>query len=87
MGSQDDKRAKRERQIKERREAMPRRYRPGYDRAVRGKSLRAAVKAFCLECVYWKREEVRQCTCLTCPLYAERPYKLSCESQEGYYDA
>jgi hypothetical protein len=62
--------------IAERRKQMPRAYRANYDKAVQGKSLRAAVNAFCLECVYWFRKEVRFCTGLACPLYAVRPYQI-----------
>lgn len=41
----------RRQQIGERRAQMPRAYRATYDRAVAGKSLRAAINSFCLECV------------------------------------
>ena len=46
-----------------------------YVRAMGGKSLKAAVKAFCMECVGWQREEVRLCTALACPLYPYRPFR------------
>lgn len=64
----------REQQIAERRDQMPRAYRATYSRAIRGKSLRAAVNAFCLECVCWQIQEVRTCTDQACPLWAVRPY-------------
>jgi len=64
-------------QIEERRMAMPRKYRRLYDRAVKGKSLRACINAQCLECVYWQSKEVTLCTDLGCPLYAVRPYQRS----------
>ncbi|MBN2594803.1 MAG: hypothetical protein JXA81_14950 [Sedimentisphaerales bacterium] len=64
-------------QIEERRMAMPRKYRSLYDRAVKGKSLRACINAQCLECVYWVSKEVTLCTDLGCPLYAVRPYQDS----------
>lgn len=67
----------REEQIAERREQMPRSYRATYDKAVKGKSLRAAINSFCLECVCWQIEEIRNCTELACPLYAVRPYQSS----------
>jgi len=38
-------------------------------KAIKGRSLRAAVKSFCAECTMWQREEVRLCTSLACPLY------------------
>lgn len=67
----------RQRQIEERRMAMPRKYRRLYDRAVKGKSLRACINAQCLECVYWQSREVTLCTDLGCPLYAVHPYQDS----------
>ena len=65
----------RAKRIAKRRSDMPEVYRGIYDRAVSGKSLRAAVNAFCLECVYWQRKEVRLCTSLPCPLWPYRPYQ------------
>jgi len=53
---------------------IPRAYRQTYKRAMSGKSLRAAVNAFCLECVQWQREEIKLCTAIDCPLYPYRPY-------------
>lgn len=67
----------RQARIAERRAQIPKLYRGIYDRAVKGKSLRAAINAFCLECVCWQREEIRQCTDLACPLFAVRPYQSS----------
>jgi hypothetical protein len=46
-----------------------------YLRAVAGRSVRSAVRAFCSECTCWSREEVRTCTSLACPLYPYRPYQ------------
>ena len=66
----------RQEQIAERRKQMPRSYRANYDKAVKGKSLRAAINAQCLECVCWTTKEVRLCTDLACPLYAVRPYRI-----------
>jgi hypothetical protein len=66
-----------EQQIQERRAQIPDIHKANYDKAMRGKSLRAASKAFCLECVGYMKEEVRQCTDLACPLYPYRPYKIS----------
>ncbi len=66
---------KRADRIARRRADMPKVYRGIYDRAVSGKSLRAAVNSFCLECVMWQRVEVRLCTSLACPLFPYRPYK------------
>ena len=69
--------------IAERRAQMPRSYKATYDKAVKGKSLRAAINAFCLECVCWQRKEVTLCTDLACPLYAVRPYQLPQKGREG----
>jgi len=67
----------REEQIAERREQMPKIHRANYDKAMKGRSMKAATKAFCLMCVQWQKEEVRLCTDLACPLYPYRPYKNS----------
>jgi len=80
MADMDDKR---QAQIAERRAQMPRAYRATYNRAVKGKSLRAAINAQCLECVCWQRDEVRNCTDLACPLYAVRPYQIPQNGREG----
>ena len=61
--------------IAKRRADMPEVYRANYDKAMTGKSLKAASKAFCLECVQWQREEVRLCPSYACPLWLYRPYK------------
>jgi hypothetical protein len=70
----------REQQIAERLGNMPQSYRPNYKKAVQGNSLRAAIKAFCQECVCWQIEEIRECTDLACPLYAVRPYQNRSQS-------
>jgi len=38
-------------------------------------SPRAAIKAFCLQCVGYKREDVTNCVAQACPLHAYRPYQ------------
>ena len=65
----------REEQIAERREQMPKIHRANYDKAMKGRSMKAAIKSFCLMCVQWKKEEVRLCTDLGCECYPYRPYK------------
>ncbi len=40
-------------------------------------SPRAAIKAFCLHCVGYERNEVTNCTSLGCPLWHYRPYQDS----------
>lgn len=75
----------RQQQIAERRSQIPRAYQQTYDRAVKGKSLRAAINSFCLECVCWQIQEIRDCTDLACPLYAVRPYQESPQNgQDGH---
>ena len=70
--------------IRKRRESMPRAYRTNYDRAVEGKSLRAAINAQCLDCVCGQVEEIRHCTDSACPLFAVRPYQNGVQSgREG----
>lgn len=64
-----------EEQIEQRCQQMPDIHLANYKRAMRGRSMKAAIKAFCLECVCWQKEEVRLCTDLGCPLYPYRPYK------------
>ena len=43
-------------------------------------SPRNAIKAFCLHCVGYQREDVKGCTAYGCPLYAFRPYQKDTES-------
>jgi len=54
---------------------MPSKYRATYRRAVKGRSLRACVNAFCQECCGWQSREVADCTDLGCPVYRVRPYQ------------
>jgi len=51
---------------------VPRKFRGLYKRAWAGASRKAAVRAFCLECVGWSEDEVRRCTAPACPLYEFR---------------
>jgi len=61
--------------IRRRRADIPPLHRKTYDRAMQGKSMKSAIKSFCLECTGWQKEDVRLCTSLACPLYPYRPYK------------
>ena len=56
---------------------IPKIHRADYTKAVSGRSRKAGVKSFCLQCVGWQKEEVRLCTSLECALYPYRPYKVS----------
>ena len=59
---------------------IPKVYREKYKKAMTGKSLRAAVDSFCVECTAYQREEVKLCTSPSCPLYPYRPYKETSKS-------
>ena len=48
------------------------RYAQTFARAFEGKSLRAGVTAFCIECVGFEAAEVAKCTACCCPLWAVR---------------
>jgi len=61
--------------IEEHRASMPRQYRKVYDVAMSGRSLRAAVNSFCIECMGYVFSEVRQCCSPDCPLYPYRPLR------------
>jgi len=80
MNEQTKNESQRQAQIEQRRCEIPKSYRGIYDRAVRGRSLRAAINAFCLECVCWQRKEITLCTDLACPLFAVRPYQESSQN-------
>ena len=49
------------------------RYLNTFRRAYTGKSLRAAVNAFCIECNGFDPAAVRDCTAPACPLFPYRP--------------
>lgn len=51
---------------------IPKKYHRLYERAMSGKSRRAAIRCFCLECVAWQELEVRLCTAPSCPLFNYR---------------
>ena len=61
--------------IAERRKQIPAKYKGIYDKALRGRSLKTAVHAQCLECVGWQLREVEKCTDTACPLFPYRPYQ------------
>lgn len=46
-----------------------------YDKAMEGKSLRAAVNARCLDCCAWQKAEVHKYPAMACPLWSVRPYQ------------
>ena len=61
--------------IAKRLEAMPVTCRGHYKKAMRGRSMKAAITAQCLECVQWIRNEVELCVDAGCPLFPYRPYQ------------
>ena len=50
-------------------------YKNHYKKAMNGKNRASAVKAFCLECMGWQRNEVAKCDAVACPLFLYRPFK------------
>ena len=46
-----------------------------FKKAYGGNSLAAAVKAKCLDCCCWVREEVTKCRSEACPLWRVRPFQ------------
>lgn len=71
---------KRQQKISKRIAEIPKRYRKIYKKAVETNSKAAAIKAFCLECVCWQKNEVINCSCLACPLFGVRPFIKSRQS-------
>ena len=68
--------------INNRRNEMPKACRNTYLKAVKGKSMRAALTAFCFECVMYQRVEIQLCTDLGCPLWVYRPFQQN-TSEDG----
>ena len=64
-------------EIKARLAGMPVSYRLTYVRAMTGKSMKAAIRAACQECVGYQdcKEQIGGCTDPACPLYPYRPYQ------------
>jgi len=58
-------------------------YRRLYDKAMGGKSLRAAVDSKCLDCMCWQQAEVRDCPVATCTLWPYRPYRNRATTQDS----
>ena len=70
----------RQQKITKRIAEIPQIYRKDYEKAVIGRSKPAAIKAFCLECVCWQKNEITNCTSVTCPLYTVRPFNKKSEN-------
>lgn len=72
--------AKRQVRIAQHRLQIPKLYQGIYEKAVSGKSRKAAMHAFCLECCGWQIKEVFSCTSPQCPLY---PYRFKSRASPG----
>lgn len=46
-----------------------------FEKAFSGKSKATALKAKCLDCCCYQRNEVEKCTTESCPLWQYRPYQ------------
>jgi len=57
-----------------------------FRRAYSSKSLRAAVSAFCLECLWLDPAAIRGCTATACPLWNVRPYQSYPKEREPASD-
>lgn len=64
--------AKRANKLKDVKRYAPR-YLNTFRRAFGGKSLRAAVNAFCVECMGYEASSICDCTAPACPLFPYRP--------------
>ena len=67
---------------------MPRKFRESYDRAMSGRSRKAALYVFCDECCGYEIKEVHRCTSPECPLFPYRPRsRVSQGAPEGLREA
>jgi hypothetical protein len=71
----EDGEAARSQQIAAQRKNIPESCLKIYDKAMKGKSLRAAINARCCDCCAWQKAEVHKCTAYSCPLWKVRPYQ------------
>jgi len=55
------------------REDVPKMFRKQYDRAMSGRSRKAAIAAHCNMCMGWERGAAAECTARACPLFPYRP--------------
>lgn len=62
-------------QILDRLSEMPKMYRRAYLEAMKGKSPTAAIRAHCLECMGWSRNDIPGCTAGACALFPYRPFQ------------
>ncbi len=62
------------------RNGIPKKFQALYRKAMTGKSRRAAIRSFCLECVGYQQAEVERCSATGCPLH---PYRLLSGGDKG----
>jgi len=51
---------------------IPKKYRGLYNKAIKKRSRKAAIRSFCLECVGYSEKEVLECADSGCPLHKYR---------------
>jgi hypothetical protein len=67
-----------------RRVLQPRRFTEGsLEAAFKSRSLAAACKAQCLECVGFDRKAITECAAYACPLWNVRPYQVKDGKPDG----
>ncbi len=69
-------------EVKEFAEQIPSSMRNAYFAALRGRSMRKAITAFCQQCVGWQRKEIENCQSQICPLKPYRPYRPQSEPKD-----
>jgi hypothetical protein len=63
-------------QAQERIDQAPERYKASVIKAIRGQlGPKASIRVFCLECVGFSVDSIRNCSALACPLWMQRPFK------------
>lgn len=58
-------------------------YRGALEAAFKSRSLAAACKAQCLECVGFDRKAITECAAYACPLWNVRPYQVKGDKPDG----
>ena len=49
-------------------------FRMKWIKALKRKSMRAAITAKCQDCMCWQNTEIKECDVVTCPLWQYRPF-------------
>ena len=68
-------------QDQEIREAPPK-YRGILQRAYSGRSKATTIRAVCIRCVGYRRDDVTNCTAYKCPIWPVRPYQRADEPDD-----